>query len=232
MNLNIAIIPARAGSKRLENKNIKKLNGKPLIVWTIEAALQCKLFDKILVSTDSQVIANIALDAGAEVPMLRPAELSTDISTTNEVLEHMVNWLEFNHHKVTRVTLLQPTSPLRDADDIINAMELFDKKKALAVISVCELDYPIQFCNTLSEDNSMKDFILDSNSKRSQDYSQFYRLNGAIYIVDRKHIGALSKMYDEHSYAYIMDRKKSVDIDTEDDFLLAQYFIEKMLVNK
>ena len=124
MNLNIAIIPARGGSKRLPNKNKLPLAGKPLITWTIEAALESQLFDLVLVSTDSQDIANISANSGAIVPFLRPAELATDTATTNDVISHMVKWVESKYREVARVTLLQPTSPLRNANHIKEAMDL------------------------------------------------------------------------------------------------------------
>lgn len=223
MSLNIAIIPARGGSKRLPNKNILPLAGKPLIVWTIEAALDSQLFDMVLVSTDSQAIADVSMSAGATVPFLRPAELASDMATTNDVISHMVEWVEVQHGPVTNVTLLQPTSPLRDADNIKEAMALYAEKQASAVISVCELDHPIQYCNRLSSDFSMNGFIPTTANKRSQDLEPFYRLNGAIYIFSRRFVGALSEIYSDGAFAYVMDKNSSVDIDDEFDFKMAEF---------
>jgi len=231
MTLNIAIIPARGGSKRLPNKNIKLLAGKPLIVWTIEAALESQLFDMVLVSTDSQIIADVATNAGATVPFLRPIELASDTATTNDVITHMVEWIESQHEAVSRVTLLQPTSPLRDANNIKEAMVLYDNNNALSVISICELEHPIQYCNRLPTDLNMKNFIPASANRRSQDLEPYYRLNGAIYIFDRQFVGALSDIYSEQSFAYIMKKNKSVDIDDEFDFSMAE-FIKMQKVEK
>lgn len=225
MSMNIAIIPARGGSKRLPNKNILPLAGKPLIVWTIEAALESQLFDMVLVSTDSQAIAEVSKNAGACVPFLRPAELATDTATTDAVIQHMVEWVEAQHGVVARITLLQPTSPLRDAMSIQEATVLYERKGALAVISVCELDHPIQYCNTLSADLSMAGFISAAVNIRSQELEPYYRLNGAIYIFDRRFVGMLSDIYSAHSFAYIMDKTKSVDIDDEFDFYLAEFML-------
>ncbi|MFM4804502.1 cytidylyltransferase domain-containing protein [Aeromonas bivalvium] len=227
MSLSIAIIPARGGSKRLPNKNILPLADKPLIVWTIEAALDSQLFDMVLVSTDSQDIADVSMSAGAMVPFLRPAELASDTATTNDVVNHMVKWVESEHGAVERVTLLQPTSPLRNADNIKDAMKLFEEKKASAVISVCELDHPIQYCNRLPNDFSMKEFIAVSDNKRTQDLEPYYRLNGAIYIFDRKFVGFLSEIYSEGSFSYIMNKENSVDIDDEYDFIFASSLLLK-----
>ncbi|MFQ2511090.1 cytidylyltransferase domain-containing protein [Aeromonas caviae] len=225
MSLNIAIIPARGGSKRLPNKNILPLMDKPLIVWTIEAALDSQLFDMVLVSTDSQDIADVSMSAGAMVPFLRPAELASDTATTNDVVNHMVKWVESEHDVIERVTLLQPTSPLRNADNIREAMELYDEKKASAVISVCELDHPIQYCNRLPSNLSMEGFIPAAANKRSQDLEPYYRLNGAIYIFERRLVGELSNIYTNGAFAYVMDKHSSVDIDDVVDFNYAKFLL-------
>ncbi|HGY1166235.1 acylneuraminate cytidylyltransferase family protein [Citrobacter freundii] len=225
--LNVAIIPARAGSKRLPGKNIKLLAGKPLIVWTIEAAITSNLFDVILVTTDSEEIANIARAAGASVPFLRPSELSTDTSSTNEVISHAVDWIEQNVGTVSCVTLLQPTSPLRTADDIAQAMNMYDTKQASAIVSVCLTEHPIQFCNTLPIDLSMAGFIKTQNNKRSQELEPSWRLNGAIYIFDRKYVSNLTNLYEQNTFAYIMKRESSIDIDQELDFILAEIILSK-----
>lgn len=223
MSLNIAIIPARGGSKRLPGKNIKPLAGKPLIRWTTQAALASGEFDMVIVSTDSQAIADIAMqDAGVIFPGLRPAELASDTATTNDVISHVVQWVEEHHSMVDMVAILQPTSPLRTAQQIKEAVALYKNKKATAVVSVCELEHPIQYCNRLPEDHSLNYFITPSVNKRSQELEPFYRLNGAIYLFDRQHVGDLSGIYCENSYAYLMDKKSSVDIDDEFDFILAE----------
>lgn len=225
MSLKIAIIPARGGSKRLPNKNILPLAGKPLIVWTIEAALDSQLFDMVLVSTDTQAIADVSMNAGAAVPFLRPAELASDTATTNDVISHMVEWVEAQHGPVANVALLQPTSPLRDADNIKEAMALYDEREASAVISVCELDHPIQYCNHLLGDLSMNGFIPAATNRRSQELEPYYRLNGAIYIFERRFVGSLSDIYSDGSFAYVMDKNDSVDIDDEHDFLFASFLL-------
>lgn len=220
--MTIAVIPARGGSKRLPKKNIKMLAGKPLIRWTIDAALEYGEFDMVIVSTDSQEIADIAVLAGATIPFLRPAELATDTATTNDVITNIVDWVENHHGKVDRVALLQPTSPLRDASDIRNALSLYDERSALSVISVCELEHPLQYCNKLPDDLSMNGFLPEITNKRSQELESYFRLNGAIYIFDRRFVGSLEKIYSEGSFAYIMKKENSVDIDDTFDFVMAE----------
>lgn len=225
MSLNIAIIPARGGSKRLPNKNIRLLGGKPLIYWTIDAAVKSKVFDFVFVSTDNHVIFDMSLSFGACAPFLRPEYLATDEATTNDVVTHMVQWVELTYGNVSRVTLLQPTSPLRNEDHIIEAHKLFKDKNADVIVSVCELDHPIAYCNTLPSDDSLDGFITEGNNKRGQDLEKNYRINGAIYIFDRKFVGNLSKIYGEKSYAYKMEKYNSVDIDDEYDFDFANFLI-------
>lgn len=220
--LSVAIIPARNGSKRLANKNLKPLCGKPMILWTIEAALASCIFDIVLVTTDGEEIAAVSRTAGAEVPFLRPSELATDSASTNDVISHAVAWIEANRADVSRVTLLQPTSPLRDADNIRGAMALYEEKKASAVISVCPMEHPIQFCNTLPADLTMAGFLQPANNKRTQDLTPYYRLNGAIYIFDRHYVNNLSSLYSQNAYAYIMEKSRSIDIDEELDFIFAE----------
>ena len=224
--MKIAIIPARGGSKRLPGKNIKLLGDKPLIAWTIDAAIKSKVFDHVFVSTDSEEIANISKQYGAEVPFLRPAELASDTATTNDVVTHLVDWYEAeSSNKVSTIAILQPTSPLRNADHINEAFAEMEAKNAKAIISVCELEHPIQFCNQLGLDKSMAGFIKQEDMKRTQDLPSTYRLNGAIYIFNRSYVDRMNELYSEGAFAYIMDSKHSIDIDTQDDFDLVNYIL-------
>lgn len=224
--MKIAIIPARGGSKRLPGKNIKLLGDKPLIAWTIESAIESNVFDHVFVSTDSQEIADISKQYGAEVPFLRPPELASDTATTNDVVTHLADWYEAeSSNKVSTIAILQPTSPLRNATHINEAFAEMKTKDAKAIISVCELEHPIQFCNQLDSNKSMAGFIKQKDIKRTQDLSPTYRLNGAIYIFDRSYVGRMNEIYSEGTFAYIMDSRDSIDIDTINDFKLAEYYL-------
>lgn len=228
--MKIAIIPARGGSKRLPGKNTKLLGDKPLIAWTIEAAIESNVFDHVFVSTDSQEIADISKQYGAEVPFLRPEQLASDTATTNDVITHLVDWFESEFNQPTSlIAVLQPTSPFRNAKHIIEAIEEMNDKSAKAIISVCQLEHPIQFCNQLGSDGSMADFINFKNMKRTQDLKPTYRLNGALYIFDRDYVGRMQDLYSEGTYAYIMSTKLSIDIDTQEDFDLAEYYFSLKL---
>lgn len=223
----LAIIPARGGSKRLPRKNTLPLNGKPLIAWTIEAALTASMIDCVVVSTDNEEIASISKERGAEVPFLRPPELATDTAGTLEVILHAIHSLPGYDY----VVVLQPTSPLRIAEDIDKAIDLLLKKNADAVISVCETDHPPEWSNTLPDDFSLANFYRPGvRTIRSQDQPKSYRLNGAVYIYNCKRLLKQENLeMDDNSFAYIMPKERSTDIDTEFDFEIAQLFLTRFV---
>lgn len=222
----IAIIPARSGSKGLKDKNIKLLNGKPLIAYTIEAAIKSNMFDEIMVSTDSELYANIAKEYGASVPFLRSNDLSSDTASSWDAVKEVLDNYSSKGEHFDVVALLQPTSPLRTEEDIINGFNLFCEKKANTVVGVSEVDHSPLWSNTLPEDNSMESFIREDvlNLPR-QKIDTYYRINGALYIVKTSHLLSTQNIYAHKSYAYIMDKRKSVDIDDEFDFQVAKVLL-------
>lgn len=223
----LGFIPARAGSKGVPGKNLKLLGGKPLIVHTIETARASGVFDYLLVSTDGEEIAGMARQAGAEVPFRRPAELAADTARGIDVLAHAMAWCEEQGYFFDWVMVLQPTSPLRDVDDILGACRLMLERKAASVISVCEVDHHPWWCNTLPEDFNMENFIRpDISGLNRQELPVFYRLNGAIYLGEWGFLKKGNSFYGPRTFAYIMPRNRSVDIDTEIDFMLAEMLIK------
>ena len=223
----LALIPARGGSKGLKDKNIRQLNNKPLLAYTIEAAKESEIFDRIIVSTDSEKIAAVALKYGAEVPFMRPKELATDTASSMDVLIYTIELLQESNDKYDYVALLQPTSPLRTSQDIVGAVNLLIEKNANSVVSVCRVEHSPLWSNTLPEDLSLKDFIRpEIRNLRRQDLPIFYRLNGAIYIVKVSYILESKDFFGQESYAYIMPVNRSVDIDTELDLVLAEVLLQ------
>ena len=216
----LAIIPARGGSKRLPDKNILYLNGIPLIAWSIEAAKKSKNIDDIVVTSDSDKILDIAKKYNVKT-IKRPDFLASDTATTFDVIKHAI---ENFGEKSEYVVLLQPTSPLRNEKHINEAIELLEKKNADAVISVCEVDHSPLWSNTLPENLDMSNFIRDEiKNKRSQDLEKYYRLNGAIYICKTNRLLEEKTFFIKNNiFAYVMDKKSSVDIDDEVDFELAK----------
>ncbi|WP_258359744.1 cytidylyltransferase domain-containing protein [Moorella sulfitireducens] len=225
----LGFIPARAGSKGVPGKNIRPLAGKPLIVYTIETARESGVFDYLLVSTDGEEIARIAREAGAEVPFIRPVELATDTARGSDVLAHAMVWCEENGRLYDWVMVLQPTSPLRAVEDILGACRLMLERDAQAVVSVCEVDHHPWWCNTLPEDLNMENFLRPEvlNLNR-QELPVFYRLNGAIYLGEWEFCKKESSFYGPGTYAYIMPKERSVDIDREMDFVLADVLMRDM----
>lgn len=228
----LAIIPARGGSKRLPNKNIKLLAGKPLIGWTIEAAKESAFIDDVFVSTDSSEIEAVVKQYDLSCPELRPASLAEDTTTTNDVIKYVVELLERQGKSYDYFILLQPTSPLRNAQEIDCAIEKLyrNNKKTLVSLSVC--DHSPLLTNTLPEDENLDGFLKLERNTRSQDMPCYYRINGAIYIFTREFVGRLSDIYCEDGIAYLSERGNDVDIDTLDDFEYAEYLMLRKKTNK
>ena len=221
----IALIPARGGSKGLPNKNIKLLNGKPLIAYSIEAALQAKEVTRVIVSTDYKDIEEVALQYGAEVPFFRPDFLATDNSLSSDMYKYTINRLEEEENIVIdSFVVLQPTSPLRTSIHIDEAIISFREKKAKAVVSYCK-EYHSIFWHKRIDSNGKIVKIFEGNfSKNRQEIQETYFPNGAIYVFDKNYIFT-TKDYSTDCFAYIMDRKYSIDIDTIDDFLYAEFLM-------
>jgi CMP-N,N'-diacetyllegionaminic acid synthase len=215
----LAIIPARGGSKRLPRKNILDLCGKPLIAYSIEAGLKSKYIDKVIVSSDDDEILTISKKYSAKT-ILRPEELANDTATTFDAIKHTID----NFEKYDYIVLLQPTSPLRNEKHIDEAIELLESKNADAVVSVCEMDHSPLWSNVLPEDGNMNNFLRDEIlNKCSQDLEKYYRLNGAIYICKTdKLLENKGFFFKENIFAYKMNRKNSIDIDEEIDFLMVE----------
>ena len=221
----LAVIPARGGSKRLPNKNILDLAEKPLIAWSIEAGLHSKYIDRVVVSSDSDDILDIAKNIGTDI-IKRPNELASDTATSFDAIKHAIN---NTIETFDYVILLQPTSPLRNNCHIDEAFELLIKTNATAIISVVEMDHSPLWSNTLPKDSSMVSFLKNEVlNKRSQDLVKYYRLNGAIYICkSEKLLKEKSFFLKENIYAYKMDRESSIDIDDGFDFSIAEFLISR-----
>ena len=221
----IAIIPARGGSKGLPGKNIKLLNGKPLIAYTIEAALKSSLITRVIVSTEDKAISEIALEHGAEIPFMRPSSLATDTSLSIDTYEYTITKLEQNERaKIDEFVVLQPTSPLRTHKDIDQAINLYKEKKAYSVISFCKEHHPIVWHKYIDKEAKIHS-IFDAKLKNRQEEKPSYFPNGAIYVLS-KEVLKNRNYYNKDTYAYIMDRKVSVDIDTLEDFSYVEFLMK------
>ncbi len=221
----LAVIPARSGSKGVRGKNIRPLAGRPLLHWTVEAARQSGWIDRLIVSTDSESIAAIARDAGADVPFLRPAALATDTASSVDVLVHAVSWCREQGEGYDLLMLLQPTSPLRTAQDITSGLKIMGKRGGRAVVSVCECEHHPLWSNTLPPDGCMADFLPKNANVRRQDLPPCYRLNGAFFLAETGWFMEKRTFYGPETYALVMHQEHSVDIDSELDFRWAEFLL-------
>lgn len=210
----IAIIPARQNSKRLKNKNLKNFLGKPLIYYSINEAKKSNLISEVVVSTDSKRIAKISKKLGAIVPFLRNKKLSGDKIETIDVINDLYKKYIYKKNAIRQLIILQPTSPLRDYKDINDSIKFFKKKKADLLMSV-SLAKPKNWYHELKSNNRI---ILNEN--KIEVNTNNYLLNGAIYIYNIKIFK--KKIFPKEIYGYVMDKKKSIDIDDQIDFDVAK----------
>lgn len=217
----LALIPARGGSKGIPRKNVRPIAGRPLIGWTIKAAKAAGLFDRIVVSTEDAEIAHVARACGAEVPFVRPASLSADdtpgIAPVLHALEELPGY--------DAVVLLQPTSPLRSAEDIANAVRLARSRGAPAVVSVCEPDAHPQWTYRMSPDGALMPWEASAHASRRQELEPVYMLNGAIYYAESDFARETGALVGPGTIGYPMPAERSVDIDTPLDWRIAELLL-------
>ena len=224
----LAIIPARGGSKGLPGKNIKELAGKPLIAYTIEAAKKSKYIDRLIVSTDDLNIAKVSEKFGAEVPFIRPKVLSTDYASSVDVACHAIYYLEQEAgYRPQYVVLLQCTTPFINDKDIDASIHKCLEQKVEAVVSICESEVN-PFWTLKFEGKLLQDVIPGGNDiDTRQLLPQTYRLNGGIYVV-RTDVFLKERTFMPYlTTGYVMPSNRSIDIDTQEDFDLCEYFIKK-----
>jgi CMP-N,N'-diacetyllegionaminic acid synthase len=219
------LIPARGGSKGIPRKNIKLIGGKPLIVWTIEAALRSSKLDGVVVSTDDAEIAEVARCAGAQVPFMRPAELAQDHTPGLDPVIHALDQLP----QYNSVLLLQPTSPLRNTEDIDGCLSLVERTNAKSVVSVTEADIHPYWTYRLSADQTMTRFVDGAPIARRQDLPEACALNGAMYFAQAQWLRDSGSLVGVETLAYVMSKEHSVDLDTPLDWKFAELLMKESL---
>lgn len=224
----LALIPARGGSKRVLNKNIRPLGGKPLIAWTIDAARGAPELADLLVSTDSPAIAKAAEAAGALVPWLRPAELATDTASSMAVCLHALDWYEQEKGPVDGLLLLQPTSPFRTITSIRRAIEQFCAHPQQSVVSFSPAESHPMWCYRV-DSNAIAPFIKEGDRPtRSQDLPPAYVINGALYIASPSLLRQRGSFLGADTVPLVIDdAREALDIDTEWDWMLAETLIKQ-----
>lgn len=220
------IVPARGGSKRLPGKNLKLFCGKPLIDLTILAAIESKSIDRVFLSTDSrEIVASCEKFLELEVPYLRDRDLAKDETNSTEVI---IDFFKKFDVLPRYFFLLQPTSPLRSVLDIDQSFELLRKNCLKSVVGVTRLDYPVAWISSLKKGNTMEGFVerLEDEKLASLDH---YRINGAIYLLDTLYFLEKKKFLTKDSVAFVMPKNRSIDIDYEIDFLMAEVIYKEEL---
>lgn len=224
----LGIIPARGGSKRLPKKNIRLLFGKPLIAWTIEQALASRYIDRLIVSTDDPEIATVAKQHGAEIPFLRSKKLASDNAKQIDVIFHALRFFKKKGFKYDVLIALQPTSPLRLSQDINRSIEALFFKKRKAIISVCESEDHHYWANCLPKNHSMANFLSPwVINKNKQELPTSYRINGAICVAHIDFLKEEKSFFGKSTYAYIMPKERSIDIDEEADLLFGELMMKR-----
>jgi CMP-N,N'-diacetyllegionaminic acid synthase len=223
----LGLIPARGGSKTIPRKNLTLVGNKLLMAWTVEAARESGVLDRVILSTEDSEVAHVGKRLGAEVPFLRPPELAGDTSSSIDVNLHAVQWLEEKEgYRPDFVLFLQPTSPLRNARDIQRSVELAVARRANSVVSVCPVHQHPCWMKTLDDKERMFDLYPQSSiPTRRQDLSEVFALNGAIYLSKRDWLLATRTFVGEGTYAYVMPPERSLDVDTPWDLHLADLIL-------
>lgn len=218
----LAVVPARAGSKRLPQKNIKLLNGKPLVEYTFDAIERSNYITATIATSDCPEVLKISEQYKNTFALNRPLELASDTASSVDVLVHAINYAELIS-EFDVVCLLQPTSPLRTTQDIDNAIALYIEKQAKGVVSMVKCQHSPLWSTPLDTELEFKQFINGLTNSRSQDLKEFYQLNGAIYLIDKCTLLKTGKMFlvDDY-YPFIMSSENSIDIDNILDFKFAE----------
>ncbi len=221
----LAIIPARGGSKGLPGKNIRPLQGVPLVAWPIKAALNSRYIDSVIVTTDDANIAKIAQEYGADVPFMRPAHLAIDTSPSSEAVIHALDFCTERDGAYDYIVLLEPTSPLTESTDIDRALEMLIEQEGWAIVGASKVgsSHPV-YCATIGTDQFLKPFNRDSFEKpiRRQDVDDLYFFEGSLYISDVNKYRETATFYHERTLPYVVPAWKSLEIDTLLDFLMIE----------
>jgi pseudaminic acid cytidylyltransferase len=223
----VAVIPARGGSKRIPRKNIKDFFGKPLVAYSIQVAIESKLFDKVIVSTDDEEIANIAKEYGAKVPFIRPKNLSDDFSGTDAVVNHTLEWLKTNGEEFDFCCTIYATAPLLQEKYLIKGFKELKYSQAKYAFSCTSMPFPIQRTFKINKDNRCEMFYPEYAQTRSQDLEEAYQDAGQFYWENLK-INSSDIMFGKDSIPIVLPRHFVQDIDTPEDWERAEFMYKSI----
>ena len=220
--MKIAILPARGGSKRVPRKNIKIFSGKPMIYWSITAALESKCFDEIIVSTDDKEIAEIARMSGAEVPFIRPNSLSDDYTETLPVIRHALEFFKSNGSSVSHACCVYPTAPFITPTAIKNALKLLEEPDAEFSFPATTFGHPIERAFTIGKNKFLEAVPASSLSRRTQDLTEYYHDAGQFYWGTHDAWLERDSIIGPNSVILPLPRHQCIDVDTHEDWHLAE----------
>jgi N-acylneuraminate cytidylyltransferase len=224
--MRLAVIPARGGSKRIPRKNIKLFGGKPMIAWSIEAAIQSGCFDRIIVSTDDAEIADVARAYGAEVPFVRPPELSDDQTATIPVVAHAIQWISQQFGPVELACCLYATAPFIQSKDLQQGLNALQQSDALYALTVTNFAAPIQRSFRITQQQRIEMFNPDQYNTRSQDLEEAYHDAGQFYWGRAEAWLSSTPLHSEFAIPLLLPRYRVQDIDTMDDWIRAEMMFE------
>ena len=228
--MKVAIIPARGGSKRIPRKNIKAFHGKPMIAYSIEAAIASGCFDKVIVSTDDTEIAAVAKAHGAYVPFLRPADISDDYATTMDVMAHAIHWCQDEGWDIEAVCCLYATAPFVLPKDLQQGYTLLQGEGVQFAFSATSFPFPIQRAIKLDSDGSVSMFAPENEQVRSQDLEEAYHDAGQFYWGKTRAFLEKYSIFSPHSKAVLLPRNRVQDIDTQEDWELAESLFSVLMI--
>ena len=226
--MNIAVIPARGGSKRIPRKNIKEFCGKPMIAWSIEVAQKSNCFERIIVSTDDDEIATVALGCGAEVPFSRPEALSDDYVGTTAVVSHAVKWLIEHGEQLENVCCLYATAPFVRSTDLQRGLEILQEQECDYVFSVTSFAFPIQRAIRITQEQRVEMFQPEHFMTRSQDLEEAYHDAGQFYWGTTQAWLDEKPLFSNQSAPVFLPRHRVQDIDTQEDWLCAEWLFRSL----
>lgn len=222
----LAIIPARGSSRAIPKKNLKAISGKPMILYTIEAAKGCKYIDKVIVSTDDEEIAAVSMKAGAVVPFRRPEEFATDEARMIDVLLHAVEFYEHKGERYDIIVLLPPSSPLRTGEDIQRALEFFIKNGQKSVLSISKVNEQPSMMRQFQEKSKLVRLLDEENMDEIQKKKIFYKVDGAIYINRALDLDENTKL-DDNELGFVLPKEHGLHIRQPEDAVVADFYVSR-----
>ena len=224
--MHIAVIPARGGSKRIPKKNIKDFCGKPMISYSIEAALNSNIFNEVIVSTDSKEIAQVAIEHGAKVPFMRPADISDDYASTGDVMSHAISWAKSNYSVLTSACCIYATAPFITKEDLLKAFKIFEQNDWFYVFSATSYPFPIQRAIRRKNSGGIEMFQPNHFSTRSQDLEKSYHDAGQFYFGTVDAWLQKEQIFQKNSEIIVLPRWRVQDIDEKEDWIFAEKLFE------